>query len=235
MKATAAAVIIRVFGGAVIDSLGLDGILWGVAALTMIVGNLMALVQDNVKRMLAYSSVAHGGYILVGVLAGSAEAEAGVLYYVLAYTVANMAAFGLLVHLSRGGHDVQTFDDLRGVGTRFPWVGAVMTIAMLSLIGIPPFAGFFAKFSIFTAAVAEGYVGLTILGLLTSAVSVAYYLRPLVVMFMQEPITAPGPAPQLDLRLVFGVIVATLAVVGLGLLPEQYLDWAAASILAVAG
>jgi len=206
-----------------------------VAALTMIVGNVMALTQNNFKRMLAYSSIAHGGYILVGILAASPDAEAAVLYYVLAYTVGNMAAFGVLIHLSRQGHDVETLDHLRGLGTRYPWVGAVMVVAMLSLIGIPPFAGFFAKFAIFKAAVAEGFVGLTILGLLTSAVSVGYYLRPMIVMFMEPETGTPSPAPAIQPRLVLGILVATIAVIGLGLMPGRYLDWAAASILVAAG
>jgi NADH-quinone oxidoreductase subunit N len=235
VKATAAAVLLRVFGGPVLELLGLDGLLWGIAALTMIVGNVMALVQDNVKRMLAYSSIAHGGYILVGLLAGSAEAEAGVLYYVLAYTVGNIAAFGVLIHLSRRGHDVQTFDDLAGAASRFPWAGAVMVIAMLSLIGIPPFAGFFAKFTVFRAAVAEGFVGLTVLALITSAISVGYYLRPMIAMYMREP-TGPVPASEpLRARLALAILLATLAVVALGLAPGSTLDWAAGSILVSAG
>ena len=235
VKATAAATLLRVFGGPVLEMMGLDGLMWGVAALTMIVGNVMALVQDNVKRMLAYSSIAHGGYILVGLLAGSAEAEAGILYYALAYTVGNVAAFGVLVHLSRRGHDVQTLDDLAGAGVRHPWVGAVMIVAMLSLIGIPPFAGFFAKFTIFAAAVAEGLVGLTVLALISSAISVGCYLRPLVAMYMREP-TAEAPPPQpLRLRLALAILLATAAVVGLGLVPGGALDWAAASTLLAAG
>ena len=235
VKATAAAVLLRVLGGPMLELLGLDGLLWGVAALTMIVGNVMALVQDNVKRMLAYSSIAHGGYILVGLLAGSDQAEAGILYYALAYTVGNVAAFGVLIHLSRRGHDVQTFDDLAGAGVRHPWAGAVMVVAMLSLIGIPPFAGFFAKFTVFAAAVAEGYLGLTILALITSAVSVGYYLRPLVVMYMREPTGEAPAAPTFRPRLALAILLATLAVVGLGLAPGATLDWAADSILVALG
>ena len=234
VKATAAAVILRVFGGPVLGTLGLTGLLWGVAALTMIVGNVMALVQNNVKRMLAYSSIAHGGYILVGVLAASPEGDAAVLYYALAYTFGNIAAFGVLIHLSRQGHDVETFDQLRGLGTRFPLVGVVMLIAMLSLIGIPPFAGFFAKFAIFKAAVSSGYIGLTVLALITSAISVGYYLRPLVTMYMRPEVGAPAPTPMLHPRLVLGIAIAVIAVVVLGLLPGRYLDWAASSVLVMA-
>jgi NADH-quinone oxidoreductase subunit N len=149
--------------------------------------------------------------------------------------VGNIAAFGVLIHLSRRGHDVQTFDDLAGAASRFPWAGAVMVIAMLSLIGIPPFAGFFAKFTVFRAAVAEGFVGLTVLALITSAISVGYYLRPMIAMYMREP-TGPVPASEpLRARLALAILLATLAVVALGLAPGSTLDWAAGSILVSAG
>ncbi len=235
VKATIAAVLIRVFGGGAIERLNLEHVLWATAALTMLVGNVMALVQNNVKRMLAYSSIAHGGYILVGVLAASGEAEAGVLYYALAYTMANISAFGVLVYLSNAGREVETFDDLRGVASAHPWLGLVMAISMLSLIGMPPFAGFFAKFAVFRAAVAEGWVVLSVLAMITSAVSVGYYLRPLIAMYMR-PATGPLPVPASgNLRLVFGLAIATAAIVVLGVMPDRYLEWAAASVLAVAG
>ena len=235
VKATTAAVLIRLFGGGVLERLDLDTVLWAAAALTMVVGNVMALTQSNVKRMLAYSSIAHGGYILVGVLAGTAQAEAGVLFYVLAYTVANIAAFGVLVFLSSEGREVETFDDLRGAGTARPWLGLVMVVSMLSLIGMPPFAGFFGKFAVFRAALGQGWVGLSVLAMLTSAVSVAYYLRPIIAMFMQPALGTPAePAPG-NGRLVFAIGVATVAVVVLGVLPDRYLEWAAASVLALGG
>ena len=235
VKATVAAVLIRVFGGGALERLDLDTVLWATAALTMLVGNVMALVQNNVKRMLAYSSIAHGGYILVGVLAATGQAEAGVLYYALAYTFANMAAFGVLVYLSSTGREVETFDDLRGIGSAHPWLGLVMSISMLSLIGMPPFAGFFAKFAIFRAAVAEGWMVLSVLAMATSAVSVGYYLRPLIAMYMR-PASGPLPVPPAgNLRVVFALALATAAIVILGVLPDRYLEWAAASVLAVAG
>ena len=235
VKATTAAVLLRIFGGGVLERLDLDTVLWATAALTMIVGNVMALTQANVKRMLAYSSIAHGGYILVGVLAGTAQAEAGILYYVLAYTVANIAAFGVLIYLSSEGREVETFDDLRGTGTARPLLGLVMVISMLSLIGMPPFAGFFGKFAVFRAAIAEGWVGLSILAMITSAVSVGYYLRPIIAMFMKDPIgAAPQPASG-NVRLVFAIGAAAAAIVVLGVLPDRYLEWAAASVLALGG
>jgi NADH-quinone oxidoreductase subunit N len=235
VKATTAAVLLRLFGGGVLERLHLDTVLWAVAALTMIVGNVMALTQQNVKRMLAYSSIAHGGYILVGVLAGTAQAEAGVLYYALAYAVANIAAFGVLVFLSGEGREVETFDDLRGVGAARPLLGLVMVVAMLSLIGMPPFAGFFGKFAVFRAAIDQGWIGLSVLAMLTSAISVGYYLRPIIAMFMLEPLGAlPQPALG-NRRLAIALGIATAAVVLLGALPDRTLEWAASSVLALGG
>jgi len=235
VKATAAAVLIRVFGGPLLVVLGLDGMLWAVAAFTMIVGNFMALVQDNVKRMLAYSSIAHGGYILVGVLAGSAEAQAGVLYYALAYTVGNIAAFAVLIYLSREGHEAERFADLEGLGARYPLVGGVMVLAMLSLTGIPPLVGFFGKFVIFKAAVAEGFVLLTVLALLTSAVSFAYYLRPIIALFMRAETTREPVLVAPNRRLAICMAITALAICGLGVFSESYLGWLSAAVLALAG
>ena len=234
VKAVGAAVIIRLFGGELLAHLGLQDLVWLIAALTMVVGNFMALVQSNVKRMLAYSSIAHGGYMLVAVLAGTADGQAAVLYYAMAYTVGNIAAFSVLVYLGGQGHDVETFDDLRGLGARFPWVGAVMGIAMLSLAGMPPLVGFFAKFSVFMAAIAEGYIWLTVIGLLTSAVSFAYYLRPMIVMFM----SAEGSADisrSLDRRLAFGMVLSAAAIVALGVFTEAWMRVAEAAVIAFAG
>lgn len=232
VKAVTAAVLLRIFGGPVIDALGLSGILWVIAALTMFLGNTMALTQDNVKRMLAYSSVAHGGYMLVGILAASSAGSAAVLFYAGAYTFGNMAAFAVLIFLSRQGYEVETFDDLKGLGTKMPLLGAIMAISMLSLMGMPPLAGFFGKFAIFRAAVTEGYVWLTVIGVLTSAISVAYYLRPIVVMFMTDaPVgtqAVTGRAWSVRVTLAVAVIVTVL----LGLLPGGSLDYALESVQA---
>jgi len=234
VKAAGAAVIIRLFGGEVLARLGLQELLWGVAALTMIVGNFMALIQDNVKRMLAYSSIAHGGYILVAVLAGTEAGQAAVLYYTLAYTVGNIAAFSVLVYLGSEGHEVERFDDLKGLGARYPWVGVVMAISMLSLAGMPPLVGFFAKFSVFMAAISEGYIWLTVIGLLTSAVSFAYYLRPMVVMFMSAETSRQRPA-RWNARLALVMALATLAIISLGVFTEAYMRCAKSAVIAFSG
>ena len=235
VKAVAAAVILRLFGPEILAAFHLEGVLWGVIALTVVVGNVMALAQNNVKRMLAYSSVAHGGYLLMGVLAGTPAGQAGVLFYAVAYTAANVAAFGILIYLSRKGHDVETFDDLKGLGRVHPFAAIVTTLSMLSLMGIPPLAGFFGKFQIFAAAIAEGYVILAVIGILTSALSVAYYLRPVVTLYMADEV-APTRAPESsNLGLMASLGVATAAIVVIGLLPESYLQLAAESVSVLGG
>lgn len=232
VKATAIALVLRIFGGErILYALHLEQVLWGIAALTMIVGNVMALAQQNIKRMLAYSSIAHGGYMLLGVLAGTPDGQAGILYYAVAYTFGNVAAFGALLYLSRQGHAVERFSDLDGLGARHPVVGGVMSIAMLSLMGIPPLAGFFGKFKVFMAAVAADYVGLAIVGVLASAVSVAYYLRPMVSMFMGPEPLDPVEVPSGRTPLVVAVALAVAGTLLLGFFPSGALDMAAASAL----
>lgn len=232
IKVAAFAIVLRLFGGRVIGALHLEGVLWAVAALSMVVGNVMALVQDNIKRMLAYSSIAHAGYMLLGLLSGSATGQAGILFYLAAYTAGTMASFGVLLWLSRVGHDVERFEDLRGLGQRYPSIGVVMVLAMLSLMGIPPLAGFFGKFQVFYAAVQAGYVGLAVLGVLTSAVSVAYYLRPILVLWVDPPGETASTLGAGRLPLVFGVAIAALLVVLLGLVPSPALELAAHAVMA---
>jgi NADH-quinone oxidoreductase subunit N len=156
------------------------------AVLTLIVGNLTALVQTNVKRMLAYSSVSHAGYLMLGFVAGTPAAYTGVLYYLFIYLAMNMGAFGLLTAFGLVG-DHTTFEDLRGLGWKRPAMGIAAAIFMLSLAGIPPFGGFYGKYMIFRELVATGHVGMAILGVLASLVSAYYYLRFLVALFLQAP------------------------------------------------
>jgi NADH-quinone oxidoreductase subunit N len=179
------------------------------AALTMFAGNLAALRQRSVKRMLAYSSIAHSGYLLVAVAVGDGP---GLVFYLFAYLFMNAGAFGILAALSGEGFDHTSVDDLAGLGRRYPWLAAALSAFLLSLAGFPPTAGFLAKFYVFGAAVREGQVALAIAGVLASLVSVAYYLRVVVVMYMKdgEPETAverENPALYLVIFLcLFGVL-----------------------------
>lgn len=165
------------------------------AVITMVIGNVIALSQQNVKRMLAYSSIAHAGYVLVGLASGSEAGYAGALFYLMVYTIMNIGAFGVLALLEWDGKEgsEQTLDSLAGLGYRKPFLGWTMAVFMFSLSGFPPLAGFLGKWAVFAPAVQSGLVWLAIIGVLTSAVSAYYYLRVLVVFFM-KPAEEESPA-----------------------------------------
>ena len=170
-----------------------------VALLSMVIGNFVALAQSNVKRMLAYSSIAHAGYVLTGIASATPEGYAGALYYLLVYTVMNVGAFGVLAYLEHDNRqgDTQTVDSLAGTGQRYPLLGVVMAVCLFSLLGFPPLAGFFGKVYVFGPAVKSGLAWLAVAGVLTSAVSAAYYLRVLYVMWM-KPSPDDAVAPQFE-------------------------------------
>jgi NADH-quinone oxidoreductase subunit N len=158
-----------------------------VAILTMIVGNLIALAQDNVKRMLAYSSIAHAGYLMVGLAAGTAAGYAGVLYYLFAYTLMNIGAFGVIAYYERNhGLDFTEIDSYAGLGFKVPVMGVMLSVFLFSLAGIPPLVGFVGKYYVFAAAVHAGLIPLAIIGVLASAASVYYYLRVMVYLYFKE-------------------------------------------------
>lgn len=159
-----------------------------VSITTMIVGNLIAMAQDNVKRMLAYSSIAHAGYLLVGLAAGTEAGYTGVLYYLFAYTIMNAGAFGVIAYYERNrGLDFTEIDSYAGLGFKVPVMGVMLSIFLFSLAGIPPMVGFIGKYYVFAAAVQAGLVPLAIIGVLASAASVYYYLRVMVYLFFKEP------------------------------------------------
>ena len=204
-----------------------------VAAVTMVAGNVLAVVQTNLKRMLAYSSVAHAGYILAGLAAGTAAGYGAALFYLLAYTLMNLGAFGVMGALEWDGEQGadQDLDSLAGVGYRKPFLGVAMGVFMFALTGFPPLAGFIGKFLVFSAAVDAGLVWLAVLGVLASVVSGYYYLRVLVVMWMRSPDEAPDNARQPFPVGTGTVVVVALCVVGLlalGVLPAFAIDATAA-------
>jgi NADH-quinone oxidoreductase subunit N len=208
----------------------LSMLLWVLAAATMTVGNVLALAQHNIKRMLAYSSIAHAGYILVALTAGGPVGGAAALFYLLAYAWMNLGAFGVVLALGRHGEPHEEIDDYAGLGFRSPLLGAAMAIFMLSLTGIPPLAGFAGKLYIFTAAVSEGYLALAVIAVLNSVISTAYYMRVLVVMFMTAgtvEVVGAGRRPYLFTAIVFSALVTVL----LGVFPSHWLDLARSSFL----
>lgn len=233
IKAAAFAAFVRVFMHTLQPfAVEWTAVLWVVAVLTMTVGNVTALAQRNIKRMLAYSSVAHAGYLLVGMIAGGQEGGSAVLFYLISYAFMTLGAFAVVIALGRRGAPNENLDDYAGVGFRSPFLGMAMTIFMLSLAGIPPLAGFIGKFYIFAAAVKSGFIGLAVIGVLNSLVSVYYYVGVLVRMYMAEggaDVVEPSTRPYLFATLLLTVI-GTVAV---GLFPSALFELARSSFLAL--
>ncbi|MFZ5572943.1 MAG: NADH-quinone oxidoreductase subunit N [Thermodesulfobacteriota bacterium] len=226
-KAAAFAAFVRIFLEAFSNLQGeWTVIIWVMAVLTMSIGNIIALVQDNIKRMLAYSSIAHAGYILVAFLAGGELGITGILYYLLTYTFMNIGAFALITILGGKGEQRVRVLDYRGLGYRHPYAAVAMSLFLFSLAGIPPTGGFIGKFYIFSAAVKEGYIALTIIGVLNSVVSVYYYLRVTVAMYMQDPDTADAeiPATVFSPALVVAILISACGVLSLGIYPSGYAE-----------
>ena len=193
VKAAAFAILLRViFEGFSEIQISIMSVLWIVAVFTMIVGNIAAIAQKSIKRMLAYSSIAHAGYALVGVVAaygGDKLAVSSVIYYLFAYMFMNLGAFGVLAYLSRDGKECETFDDISGLWRKRPYLALALGVFMFSLAGIPPTLGFFAKYRLFLSAVQADFYWLAVIGILSSVVSAYYYLRVLVYAYMKEETT----------------------------------------------
>jgi NADH-quinone oxidoreductase subunit N len=204
-------------------------VLWVVAAATMIVGTVVGVAQTSLKRMLAYSSIAHAGFLLVGLVAGNETGKAAILFYLAAYAITNLGAFGVIALL--GSRD-RANDDLRdyaGLWQSHPALATMMTIFLLSLGGFPPTAGFIGKWYIFSAAVESGYYWLAIIGVLSSVVSVFFYLRVVVMMYMSERDARPVPAPLT--RLAIGALaLSVILILVLGILPTALIDLAQESV-----
>jgi NADH-quinone oxidoreductase subunit N len=202
----------------------------GLALLTMTVANLIAGRQESVKRMLAYSSVAHAGYILIGVVAtmrGQQEATASVLYYLFAYTASTAGAFGALILCGSRGKEAVSYEDLAGIGRRHPAAALAFSLFLFSLAGIPPTAGFFGKWYVFKAAIDGGFYWLVILGFVNSVIGAYYYLRVLVFMYMREPAAgAPVAVPMRSGYVAAALLVSAVLVLALGLTPTHSLDMA---------
>jgi NADH-quinone oxidoreductase subunit N len=237
VKAAAFGALLRVLMTAGLPHVGAwkDAVVM-LALATMVVANLLALWQRNVKRMLAYSSVAHTGYLLAGVAALASEdargqAATAAVFYLFSYTFMTLGAFAFVVLAGRGGRDAEDLDDYAGLAKRRPWSALAMTVFMASLAGLPPTAGFLGKFLVFKAAVAAGETALVVVGVLGSAVSVCYYLRVVVAMYMQpEPSPSEEPAAA-NARLV--VMACALFTLILGLVPGTFLHYSKESMLAL--
>src|SRR5436853_603896 len=222
-KAAVCAVLLRIMFEA--DAPGRVWLIWVAAALSMTIGNVAALVQDNVKRLLAYSSIAHAGYLLVAFAAQPKLGASAAMFYTAAYAAMNVGAFAVVSHIANAGEKYVTLEDYAGLGRRSPLLAATLTIFLLSLIGIPITGGFFAKFYVFSAALQANLVGLVIIGVLNSAVGAYYYLRVMVVMYMREP-RDEVPITRIPLGHETALVVSLAAPLYLGGLPGRVLDYA---------
>jgi NADH-quinone oxidoreductase subunit N len=225
-KAAAFAVLLRVMFEA--NAPGRFWLIWISAALTMTLGNICALVQDNVKRLLAYSSIAHAGYLLVAFAARPELGASAAMFYTAAYAAMNVGAFAVVSHVANAGEKYVTLEDYAGLGRKSPVLAATFTFFLMSLIGIPITGGFFAKFYVLSAALKSNLVGLAIILVLNSAVGAYYYLRIIVMMYMREP---RGEVPVTPVPAAAGLAVAVcvLLTLYLGVLPGRVLDYAAHS------
>ena len=233
VKAAAFAAFVRVFmsafGGL---QAHWEPVIWMLSAASMILGAVAGVVQRNVRRMLAYSSIAHAGYLLMAMAAGNDIGKGAILFYLLTYAITSVGAFGITALVATRDRANDDLSDYAGLGTRQPLLAFLLTIFLLSLGGFPPLAGFSGKWYLFSAAVSAGDYGLAIIGVLTSVVSVFFYIRIVVMMYMADqpsnaPVTAPSAAS------IFALAVPTAATFYLGLLPTRVLELAAQSIATI--
>jgi len=198
---------------------------WVLAVLTMVFGNVIAIAQTNIKRMLAYSSIAHAGYAMVGLVAANEIGYSGILFYMLAYTFMNLGAFAVLVLAGKKGEDNLTLDGFAGFGFKRPFLGVAMSIFLFSLMGLPPTAGFAGKFYIFAGAIKAGYIWLAVIGVLNSAVSLYYYLRIMVYMYFRDP-AEDYAWVTMPISVVVTIVLAIIGVFYLGIVPGSVMELA---------
>jgi NADH-quinone oxidoreductase subunit N len=229
-KAAVFAVLLRIIFEA--HAPGGPWLIWVAAALSMTIGNVAALVQDNVKRLLAYSSIAHAGYLLIAFASLPANGIPAAMFYTASYAAMNVGAFAVIGHFAGAGERFVTLEDYAGLGKRSPVLAAILTIFLLSLIGIPITGGFFAKFYVFSAALQGSHplVGLVIIGVINSAVASYYYLRIIVVMYMRESRNEEVPVAPISAGLGFALGLSLAATFFLGVYPNPVLKYAALSV-----
>ncbi|WP_411832171.1 NADH-quinone oxidoreductase subunit NuoN [Pseudoxanthomonas mexicana] len=199
-------------------------LLAGLAAASLVIGNIVAIAQTNLKRMLAYSTVSHVGFLLLGLVGGGPQGYAAALFYAIAYALMSAASFGAIVVLSRQGFEADRIDDFKGLGSRNPWQAFLVLCVMASLAGVPPFLGFWAKLLVLGAALKAGFLWLAILGVVCAVIGAFYYLRVIKVMYFDEPVgQAQPPRPGRAVPVVFGV--NALALLALGFAWNPLMSW----------
>ncbi|MFC7302132.1 NADH-quinone oxidoreductase subunit NuoN [Cognatiluteimonas weifangensis] len=200
------------------------------AVLSLAVGNVIALVQTNIKRMLAYSTVSHVGFLFLGLAAADAEGYAAAMFYAIVYAIMGTAAFGAVVVLARRGYEADRIDDFRGLNARNPWLAGMMLIAMMSLAGIPPFLGFWAKLSVLRAAIHGDMLWLAIVGIVFAVIGCFYYLKVCKVMYFDAP-DGDAPAPSTNRPLRWAFSLNALALLVLGMFWNPIMAWCQAAFI----
>jgi NADH-quinone oxidoreductase subunit N len=228
-KAAGFAVLLRVF---LFTFGGLQGdwwmVLWVLSALTMTVGNILAISQKNIKRMLAYSSIAHAGYVLVAIVSGGNQGIYSALFYLFAYTFMNIGAFAIVTLIGSKNERFVNLDDYAGLASKHPWLSFAMLLFMFSLAGIPPTAGFMAKFYVFSSAVNSGFIWLVLIGVLNSLISVYFYLRVVVLMYMHKSEVAAELKVPVGINL--ALLICSFFVIFIGIFPQIWLNLVSQSL-----
>jgi NADH-quinone oxidoreductase subunit N len=205
-----------------------SGMLAILAVLSMAVGNITAIAQTNIKRMLAYSTIAHMGFMLVGVLSGSIEGYGSAMFYAVIYVLMSLGGFGMIMLLSREGFEADNLNDFKGLNQRSPWLAFMMLLLMFSMAGVPPTVGFYAKFSVLNAAVQAGHITLVVMAVLFSLIGAFYYLRIIKLMYFDAPESHEKLYIQPDSSLL--ISINGLAVLALGILPGTLMSVCAVSV-----
>ena len=198
------------------------------AVLSMAIGNITAIAQTNIKRMLAYSTISHMGFLLLGILSGSLNGYSGSMFYVLSYVLMSLGAFGMILLLSRKGFEAENLDDFKGLNQRSPWYAFMMLLLMFSMAGVPPTVGFYAKLSVLQAALQAGFVWVVVFAVLMSVIGAFYYLRIVKLMYFDAPEDQSPIASQPDASVLMSM--NGLAVLALGILPQPLMALCAYSI-----
>jgi NADH-quinone oxidoreductase subunit N len=205
-----------------------QGMLMVLSLLSMTLGNVIAIAQTNIKRMLAYSTIANMGFLLMGFLAGNLEGFSAAMFYAVAYVLTSLASFGIVMLLSRAGFEADQIDDFRGLNRRSPWWALMMLLVMFSLAGIPPTIGFYAKFAVIMAAVGAGFTWLAVIAVLASLVGAFYYLRIVKLMYFDEPIDTTPIVARQDNRALLSA--NGIAILFFGMFPQQLMGWCALAL-----
>ena len=230
-KAAGFAALLRIFTFGFVDLAIISTLVWILAVLTMTVGNVLALRQSNVKRLLAYSSIAHAGYILVALTVGGSDAVSAAIFYLVAYTLFNLGAFTVVILLETRSGCKSELSELTGLAKANPYLSVTLALFMFALSGFPPTVGFFGKFYIFQAAVKSGFIWLTVIGVMNSFLSVYYYFRVIKAAFFDQLDTTFAPVKYTP-SIMIVLIITALGTLGMGFFPQMLLNFSQSAIFA---